>query len=323
MPLAIMPEKLAAIVAFLGDQSAGIKYPASEIEARIGAASHPDRAPQTQGRSTAVIPIRGVIAQRANMLDDVSGGGGTSTEIVGRQLREVAAMPGVDRLILDIDSPGGSVYGVAELAAEIARMARGPIKITAQVNSLAASAAYWIASQASEIVITPGGEAGSIGVYTVHEDISARAEAMGVKRTYISAGKYKTEGNPFAPLDDEARGAIQARVDEYYSMFVSAVAAGRSKATDRTITPAQVRGGFGQGRVAGAVDAVRLGLADRIGTLDQTLAAHGASGSGARRRAQVEQFESEIAALDLRIQSNPRSAAAAERERLIQQLERG
>jgi len=67
------------------------------------------------------------------------------------------------------------------------------------VNSLCASAAYWIASQADEVVSTPGGLTGSIGVYTVHEDLSAASEAAGVKVTYISAGKYKTESQPFQP----------------------------------------------------------------------------------------------------------------------------
>ena len=100
-------------------------------------------------------------------------------------------------------------------------------------------------------------------------------EREGVKVNFISAGKHKVEGNPYEPLTDEARGAIQARVDEYYSMFVSAVAKGRG------VKPADVRGGFGEGRTVGAREAVSLGMADSVATLDETIAR---MSRGARRR---------------------------------------
>jgi ClpP class serine protease len=87
-----------------------------------------------------------------------------------------------------------------------------------------------------------------------------------MKVTLVSAGKHKVEGNPYEPLGDEARTAIQGRVDDYYALIVKAVAKGRGT------TPAAVREGFGQGRVVGAADAVELGMADRIGTLDQEIA---------------------------------------------------
>ncbi|MCC7371633.1 MAG: S49 family peptidase, partial [Chloroflexi bacterium] len=151
-----------------------------------------------------------------------------------------------------------------------------------------ASAAYWIASSADEIVVTPSGEVGSIGVFTAHEDISAALEAEGVTVTLISAGKYKTEGNPFEPLSEEARGAIQARVDDYYSMFVRAVARGRG------VKPADVRGGFGQGRVVGADEAVRLGMADRVGTMAQTVERLAGRRGGAGSRAEDERRRFEL-----------------------------
>ena len=88
----------------------------------------------------------------------------------------------------------------------------------------------------------------------------------GVSPTYISAGKYKTEGNDLQPLSEEARAALQSRIDEYYSMFLKAVARGRATTT------AAVRDGFGQGRVVGASEAVSLGMADRIGTIEDAVA---------------------------------------------------
>lgn len=132
-------------------------------------------------------------------------------------------------------------------------------------NHLAASAAYWIGSAADELVVTPSGEVGAIGVFAAHEDISKSLEMEGIAISLISAGKYKTEGNPYEPLSDEARAAIQAEVDGYYDMFVKAVA------RNRGVKPADVRGGFGEGRVVRAQQAVSLGMADRIATLDETI----------------------------------------------------
>jgi ClpP class serine protease len=97
----------------------------------------------------------------------------------------------------------------------------------------------------------------------------------------ISAGKYKVEGNPFEPLSDEARAAFQARVDDYYRMFVDAVARYRG------VSAAEVRSGFGEGRVVGAREAVRLGMADRIATLDEALSRLQGSSASKRPGAQA------------------------------------
>jgi signal peptide peptidase SppA len=197
-------------------------------------------------------------------VQDISGPGGTSAEGFSRRFSQALNDPTVGAIVIDVDSPGGSVYGVAELAAEI-YAARGSKKIVAVANSLAASAAYWIAAAADELVVTPGGEVGSIGVYTAHEDWSKALELQGIKPSLISAGKFKTEANPYEPLTEEARAAIQTRVNEYYDMFTKAVGKYRGA------TPSAVREGYGQGRVVGAKEAVDLNMADRIETLSETI----------------------------------------------------
>jgi capsid assembly protease len=293
-PLAIMPEKLDAVMAFLMDQAAGTKYSAEEIQAKVGAEIEA-RAGRGgySGGAVAVIPVLGSIGQRMNMMQAMSGG--TSTEALNGALRQAMSDPNVSTIVMDIDSPGGGVYGVAELGAFIADAVKsGEKPIIAQVNSLAASAAYWIASQATEIVVTPGGEVGSIGVYTVHEDVSAAAEQAGVKHTIVKAGKYKAEGSRFEPLADDAKAALQKRVDEYYGMFVSAVAQGRSRATGARVTAATVRNAYGEGRVVGAEEAVSLGMADRVGTLDDTLKR--LVGGGSRRRMSAEDIGLDVVA---------------------------
>ncbi len=258
-PWAIIPEKLTEISAFLSLAAAGKLDPA-QVKAAYGGA----QAPQTKtAGAVQVIPVNGVISQRMNLMSEFSGG--TSTQGLAKQIRGAVADPAVGAIVLDVSSPGGSVYGVEELAQEIYN-ARGDKKIVAVANSLMASAAYWISSAADEIVVTPGGELGSIGVIAAHTDRSKAMDALGVKTTYISAGKYKTEGNPDEPLSEDAQAFMQQRVNEYYDAFTKAVARGRGA------TAAAVRSGYGQGRVVGAAEAVSLGLADRVDTLDATIA---------------------------------------------------
>ena len=132
-------------------------------------------------------------------------------------------------------------------------------------NSLAASASYWIGCSASEFYVTPGGEVGSIGVWQAHQDYSKAMDEAGVKTTLISAGKFKVEGNPYAPLDEEAEGFMQSRVDDYYAAFTKAVAKGRG------VPISQVRDGMGQGRVLGADAALASSMVDGIATFDDVV----------------------------------------------------
>lgn len=220
----------------------------------------------SQAGAVQVIPIHGVLTQRGNMIDEISGPGSTSTEMLTQALREAVADDSVASILLDVDSPGGSVYGVSELADEIYQ-ARSKKPVIAVANSLAASAAYWLASSATEFYITPGGEAGSIGVIMTHTDFSRANDMAGVKVTYITAGKYKSEGNADEPLSAEAQAYEQGRIDDYYSAFTRAVARGRG------VSVATVRGAsYGEGRVLGAKDAVAAGMADGVRTFDDALA---------------------------------------------------
>jgi signal peptide peptidase SppA len=210
-----------------------------------------------------LIPMFGIMGQRR--LPGESTGPGVQTELVGRIIDDKASDSRVKAIILQIDSPGGTVEGTPELAAKVAAASKRK-PVIAQVDSLAASAAYWVATQASEVVVTPGGQVGSIGVRMMHQDISGQLEQEGVKIEQMSAGKYKTEGHPFGPLDDDARAHFQDQIDDAYRDFVGAVASGRSVSTGT------VEENYGQGRVLLAKQALKAGMVDRIATLDQTLA---------------------------------------------------
>lgn len=271
MPWAILPAKLHDILAVVHRYAAGEQLSADEVAA-VKTAS---RRPESRGGAVAVLPLFGSIFPRANLMTEMSGG--TSAERFTAQFRAALNDPNVGAIVLDVDSPGGAVAGVDELASEIYR-GRSQKRIVAVADHLAASAAYWVATAADELVVSPSGEVGSIGVFAAHMDQSVALEQAGVKVNLISAGKFKTAGNPYEPLGDEARAIIQARVDEYYDAFVAAVA------RNRGVKVADVRDGFGEGRVVGAREAVRLGMADEIGTLDETVArlARGLPRSGAR-----------------------------------------
>jgi len=268
-PWALMPERLQAMSGILTRWSAG-EPPSDETlfqvnTDRVLRDSRKQMAAASAGSGIAVLPLYGVVTQRGNMVDDISGPGSSSTQQFTSVLRQMLADDTVGQILIDIDSPGGSVYGVAELASEIVK-ARAQKPVIAVANSLAASAAYWIGCSASEFYVTPGGEVGSIGVWQAHFDYSKALEEDGVKPTLISAGKFKVEGNPYVPLDEQAQAFMQSRVDDYYNAFVEAVAIGRGVSIN------DVRTGMGEGRVLGADAALAQNMIDGIACFDDVLA---------------------------------------------------
>jgi signal peptide peptidase SppA len=258
-PWAILPTKMEAIVEMVTRYFTGEKLSAEEVQMRVNGATRPSE--RTAG-AIAVLPLFGTIVPRANLFTNASGA--TSAEIFGKRFDELINDPSVGAIILDVDSPGGQVAGIEEVSKKIFD-ARGRKPVVAVANHLAASAAYWIATAADELVVTPSGEVGSIGVFAAHEDMSESLAKEGIKVTMISEGKYKTEGNPYEPLSEESKAAIQERVAEVYDSFIKAVA------RNRGVKAADVREGFGEGRVVSAKKAVQLGMADRVGTLDETI----------------------------------------------------
>lgn len=272
----VRPDVLEALASFRENAVS-----ATEVRERLGI--HPEaatQARQTSGGSVAVIPLQGLITPRpAGLLAILLGLGGGGLEAFRESFREALSDNDVSSILLVVNSPGGLIDLVPETAAEI-RAARGTKPIVAIANTEAASAAYWIASQADELVVTPSGQVGSIGVFVRHEEDSKLAERIGITTTLIRAGKYKAEANPFEPLSDEAKEHIQETVDDLYGMFVADVAAGRSA------KPADVKGGFGEGRMVLAKDAVAEGMADRVATFEETIASMtGEASTGSRAMA--------------------------------------
>jgi HK97 family phage major capsid protein len=268
-PWAIMPEKLEAIAAVLERRSAMEELPREEILAITQAASA--RRSRTEAPAgVAVLQVFGAISQRMDALDEMSGG--TSVERLSAVFEAALQDPNIGTIVLHVDSPGGSVYGIAELAAKI-YTARGQKKVIAIADSLMASAAYWIGTAADEVILTPGGEVGSIGVFALHVEGSRWFEKEGITPTIIRAPQFKAEMNQFEPLTKEAQAAEQEKINEIYASFVEAVA------RHRGVTAEAVRGGFAQGRTALAAEALEEGMVDRVATFDELLSELGVSRS--------------------------------------------
>jgi signal peptide peptidase SppA len=262
-PWAIDPDsqEWAAIRSVLSLRAGGGRLSDSEIRARVEeaqAAQGPRRGRGQTVGSIAVIPIYGVIMPRANLMTEFSGG--ATVQGLRAAFREAMADESIGSILFDVDSPGGQVGGIEELAAEI-RAARGRKPMAAISNGAMASAAYYLGAQADEVIATPSSLTGSIGVYTVYVDESRAADAAGLDVTIIKAGKFKAEG-AFGPLSPEAAAAVQQRVDDFYGQFVGAVAKARG------VTTAAVRSGYGEGRALTADRAKAAGLVDRVDTFD-------------------------------------------------------
>ena len=211
-------------------------------------------------KGVAIIPITGVLTKRPTILQSLFGG--TSMEAVANQLRQAVSNPLVSSIVLDVDSPGGTVDGTGDLADAVAQI-RKSHPVVAFVDGIMASAAYWIGSQADWVICPNTGEVGSIGVVQSHHDYSGADEQAGVKRSFIYAGKYKTAGSNSAPLSRDDAAYLQAGVDYIYSMFVDSVSKTRNLSVAQIIAT--------QGKIYIGDQARTADLVDEVGSIEQAI----------------------------------------------------
>lgn len=187
----------------------------------------------------------------------------TGYEYIAKALDRGLEDSAVKGIAFNIDSPGGEVRGNFDLVDHIAA-SRDKKPMAAFANTSAYSAAYNIAAAVGPITVERTGGVGSIGVVTSHVDYSKYLENAGIKVTFIYAGAHKVDGNPYEPLPDAVKARIQERIDSLYSVFVEAVAKNRGmeesavRATEALTYSAQ--------------EAIKVGLADSIGTMEKALA---------------------------------------------------
>lgn len=255
---AMEERKLDQIRAFLELKARGGMLTVEEIQAAIGGRPRALREESRQQEiidGVGLVRLIGPMAPRMNLMQDISGG--VSTQRAAADIRELLDNPGVKRIVLEIDSPGGVVTGTEELRRVIFN-GRQRKPITAVIQGQGASAAYYVASAATRLLATPSSEIGSVGVFAILYEATEAAEDAGLKFYVFRAGALKAAGNPYEKLTKERQAALQARVDGPYLQFVAAVS------ENRGVSPQTVENTYGQGTVFLANQALALGMIDGI-----------------------------------------------------------
>lgn len=294
-PMHITRERLEAMGPLVGDFIKGAEVSQSQIEAAFGvygntviAAAH--MIPVGEGKVVAVVPVKGICLYEFDFP-----GYAVGMRQLASTVKTLAADENVSTILLDINSPGGTVTGVPEAADAIYAARQSGKTVHALINPMCASAAYYLASQASTITMTPSGDVGSIGTFIMHMDVSGMMDQIGWKPTFIVAetSPNKVKGNSFEPLSDDAKSMFQQIVDEANAEFLSTVARGRGLSVET------VQQTFGQGDLLKAGEALQVGMIDGIGAVDATMLKLGIANTDAGQRARFEEPGEEIQAEDL------------------------
>lgn len=174
----------------------------------------------------AIVPLRGIIGKRLSMLEMFCGGCDVDTFAARLQMAYDDAE--AHTILIDVDSPGGTVTGVPEAAALVARLAdAGGKEIVSYTETLNASAAYYISSQAHRVFASPSSSTGSIGVVITVANQAEYDKKLGVEYTTITTGKFKDLGNPHRAMTDDEQKLLQAEAFELFHDFADAVAHAR------------------------------------------------------------------------------------------------
>jgi signal peptide peptidase SppA len=262
-PWFIQEEVLRTIGSVVEFHLAGGRLSQAEIQERLDAAAarNGPRQVRTTG-DVGVIPIYGMIAPRATMMTEMSGG--TSVEAIRGAFRSAMADETIGSILFDVDSPGGYTDGIEEIAAEILA-ARGTKPIVAIADYGMASAALYIASSADEVVATPSAMVGWVGTAMIHTEFSKMDEKAGVKTTIFRNPPGKLGANEFEPLSDKAAAEMQQMTDDFSGQFHAHLAKARG------VSVATVKADFGQGGGMTAARAKAAGIVDRVDTFDATV----------------------------------------------------
>lgn len=225
---------------------------------------------------TAIVRMHGVLKKRLGLLGLLFGG--VSTSELTRTFNRLAASEKYEKVLLDVDSPGGSARGVPE-AREALDALSEETEVIALADGLMASGAYWIAAGADRIVSTRSSQTGSVGVYRPVVSIADKLDEEGVDVEIVRAGDLKAKPNRLEQLSDESISIIERQVEKVYTDFVEAVAAGRDLDTST------VRDEIATGEVFFADRAREAGVIDEIASRSDTMDVVVEAGADVIRRA--------------------------------------
>lgn len=278
-PWAIQPEWLKTITEIVqrhGEDPTGLRarleaerQAAPEaLAARRGAALE-NTFSATERGGVAVIPVTGPIFPRANLITEFSGG--TSLDLLANDFREAQENDRIRATLLDFDTPGGVAFEIADMA-DMFAAAEKPV--TAFVGGMGASAGFWLASAAGEVVASKTALLGSIGVVMALQ-VQEEPDRDGFREFEIVSSN--AENKRPDPRQEAGLAELQRTLDDLEAAFVGAVAAFRGVPTETVLRD------FGRGGVLIGPEAVAAGMADRVGSFEDTLAGL-ASGSPLRLR---------------------------------------
>lgn len=214
----------------------------------------------------AYIQVSGLLVKHPNFFTRYYGD--TSYDELAREIRHLSEDDGIRAIVMLFNTPGGTVAGVADCADAI-YATRDKKPIIALANDMAASGGIWLATAASEFAVTQTSMSGSIGVVITITEYSKIYQEMGIGKHVIRSGEFKAIGGPDEPLSDKFRASIQERSDRIYDLFIRSVA--RHLATSEQ----HVATNLADGHVFFGDQAVEVGLASRVTTLENIIAEYG------------------------------------------------
>ena len=176
-----------------------------------------------------------------------------------KEMKKFRKKSSIRAILLRINSPGGTVAPAQEIYREIEKI-RKKKPVVASIETVGASAAYYIASSADRIVCSKGSITGSIGVIMMLPDIHKVIEKIGVNVNVIKAGAFKDIGSGIKPLDDQERDILQNFAKEVHEQFISDVLQGRKGKIEEDKLREIADGRFFTGQ-----SAKELGLVDSMG----------------------------------------------------------
>ncbi|MFN0131653.1 MAG: signal peptide peptidase SppA [Phycisphaerales bacterium] len=248
----------AAVMLAAGCQPVTVSMTLFDNPGRLGE-TEVERDAGARGDKVAVIDIRGVIADREDGLIPGLGGGPGSIDSLVTRLKMAEGDRAVKAVVLQINSPGGTVTASDAMYRELRSFRQRTGKpIVASLGEVAASGGYYVALAADEIVAEPTGITGSIGVIMTTINLSQGLSRVGVVSRSVKSGANKDMANPLEPMREGQYEVLQAMVDEFYAGFRGLVL------SRRTIEPGRVDE-LTDGRVVTGLAAARAGLVDRVG----------------------------------------------------------
>jgi len=209
----------------------------------------------TRERSVAVIPLEGTIST-----GDFSSPDATGSEFVGGEIRDAADDPLVEAIVLRVDSPGGTPAAAQEIISDMEyAKARKPVVVS--MGDIATSAAYDVSAHGTRIFADPDTLTGGVGAIWVFTDTSTSLEREGTNVTVVKSGTFKDMGSPYRPITEDELDYAQSLVNASFERFMDDIV------KERNVSRTDIE----DGRVIRGEDAVKIGLVDQLGNLNDAI----------------------------------------------------